>query len=373
MYYRYAPTTNLGLSPFEIIYGRSMIQNLDWDLVANEPSVLGPQQYAHEIRQKLAVLHQIALPNARDSAQRHRDRVNENATIPTYKVADKVLLSNPAIRVGDSAKLTTPFPGPFLVKEIRPSYDYILTDLTAGKTLPRCVPAERLRVFRERDKEARTDETEICLFEGKTKHRLITVKMLAADTTSCTADVLVNPTDSQLTPCNDVAKAIVRLAGEEFTQQCVERLTMHGPLEVAVPLFTGAGRLSSHVKKILHVVTPDTTKLPYATHALLAETTLTTAYYNCLIEADKHQDIQSIAQPILDVSASHFDMWTAAHAAAKDVVSFDENSAAAPGALQNNVYQVNIVCFGCFECCISTSITGWRAGNATADPRCGYC
>jgi hypothetical protein len=38
--------------------------------------------------------------------------------------------------------------------------------------LPRCVHAERLCVFRERDNEARKDETEICLFEGKTKHRL---------------------------------------------------------------------------------------------------------------------------------------------------------------------------------------------------------
>jgi hypothetical protein len=46
---------------------------------------------------------------------------------------------------------------------------------------------------------------------------------------------------------------------------------MHGPLEVAVSLFTGAGRLSSHVKKILHVVTPDTTKPPYATDALFVE------------------------------------------------------------------------------------------------------
>jgi O-acetyl-ADP-ribose deacetylase (regulator of RNase III) len=122
---------------------------------------------------------------------------------------------------------------------------------------------------------------------------------------------------------------------KEFTQQCVERISMHGPLEVAVPLFTGAGRLSSHVKKILHVVTPDTTKPPYATDALLAETTLTTAYYNCLMEADKQQDIQSITLPILGVSANRFDIWTAAHAAAKAVVSFDENSAAAPGALRN--------------------------------------
>jgi hypothetical protein len=63
-----------------------MIQNLDWDLLASEPPVLGPQQYAYEIRPKFAVLHQIALANARDSAQRHRDRVKQNATIPTYKV-----------------------------------------------------------------------------------------------------------------------------------------------------------------------------------------------------------------------------------------------------------------------------------------------
>jgi O-acetyl-ADP-ribose deacetylase (regulator of RNase III) len=201
--------------------------------------------------------------------------------------------------------------------------------------LPRCVHAERLRVFRERDNEARKDETEVCLFEGKTKHRLITVKILAADITACTADVLVNPTDSQFTSCNDVAKAIDRSAGEEYIQQCVERINMHGPLEIAVPVFTEAGRLSPHVKKILHVVTPDTTKPPYATDALLAETTLTTAYYNCLMEADKQRDIQSIALPILGVSANRFDIWTAAHAAAKAVVSFDENSAAAPGALRN--------------------------------------
>jgi hypothetical protein len=109
MYYRYAPTTNLALSPFEIIYGRTMVQNFDWNLVASEPPVLGPQQYAYEIRPNLEVLHQIALANARDSAQRHRDRVNQNATISMYKVGDKVLLPNPAIRVGDSAKLTPPF------------------------------------------------------------------------------------------------------------------------------------------------------------------------------------------------------------------------------------------------------------------------
>jgi hypothetical protein len=85
MYYRYAPMTNLGLSPFEIIYGRTMIQNSDWHLTASEPPVLGPHQYFYEIRPKLTILHQIELANARDNAQRHHDRVNQDVTIPTYK------------------------------------------------------------------------------------------------------------------------------------------------------------------------------------------------------------------------------------------------------------------------------------------------
>jgi hypothetical protein len=103
-------------------------------------------------------------------------------------------------------------------------------------------------------------------------------------------------------------------------------------------VFIGAGRLSSHVKKILHVVTPDTIKPPYATDALLAEITLTTTYYNCSMEADKQRDIQSITLPVLGVSANRFVIWTAAHAAAKAVVSFDENSAAAPGALRGIIF-----------------------------------
>jgi hypothetical protein len=75
MYYRYAPTSNLALSPFETIFGRPMIQNLDWDLTTEEPMVMGPEEYAKDIPPKLAILHQLAAQNARDSAERQRMRV----------------------------------------------------------------------------------------------------------------------------------------------------------------------------------------------------------------------------------------------------------------------------------------------------------
>jgi hypothetical protein len=57
-----------------------------------------------------------------------------------------------------------------------------------------------------------------------------------------------------------------------------------------------------------------------------------------LIKADKLQDIRSIILPIFGVSANRFDIRTAADAATKAVAWFDENSAAAPGALQKKTF-----------------------------------
>jgi hypothetical protein len=120
MHFRYAPTSNLALSPFETVFGRPMIQNLDWDLTREEPSVFAPQEYVKDIRPKLAILHQLAAQNARDSAERQRSRLNKDAVIPTYKQGDRVLLSNPVVKLGDSSKLTPKFTGLYSIEKVLP-------------------------------------------------------------------------------------------------------------------------------------------------------------------------------------------------------------------------------------------------------------
>jgi O-acetyl-ADP-ribose deacetylase (regulator of RNase III) len=129
-------------------------------------------------------------------------------------------------------------------------------------------------------------------------------------------------------------KRLVQLAGNEYLSECSELLRTHGPLEVSKPVFTNAGQLYPRVKQILHVVSPDVNKAPYDADELLAETTLNHAFYNCLCEADKHRDFQTLAIPVLGIRQDQFDPWTASHAAAKAIVAFNKDTAARPGTLR---------------------------------------
>jgi O-acetyl-ADP-ribose deacetylase (regulator of RNase III)/transposase InsO family protein len=335
MFYRYAPTSNLALSPFETIFGRPMIQNLDWELATEEATVMGPEEYAKDIRPKLAILHQLAAQNARDSAERQRVRVNNDAVMPTYKQGDRVLLSNPVVKLGDSSKLTPKFTGLYSIEMVLPGFNFVLNDLTSSKTLQRPVHAQRLRLYRERDEDTLQNDSEVCLFETKTKNRQIAVKIVVGDLLSRRSDVLVNPTDPHFKHTYDIAKGLVQMAGTEYLHDCCKVLRTQGPLEVSKPVFTNAGQLHPRVKQILHVVAPDVNEPPYDSDELLAETTLNHTFHNCLWEADKHRDFQILAIPMLGVRQDQFDPWTAGHAAAKAIIAFDNDTAHEPGTLRS--------------------------------------
>jgi hypothetical protein len=80
MAYRATTTTNTGLSPHKIVFGRPMkmkIDCIDWLLPTSETPVTSAEQYAREIAPKLEILHKIAMENAADSAGRHRIKHDE--------------------------------------------------------------------------------------------------------------------------------------------------------------------------------------------------------------------------------------------------------------------------------------------------------
>jgi hypothetical protein len=82
-------------------------------------------------------------------------------------------------------------------------------------------------------------------------------------------------------------------------------------------------------------VAPDVNEPPYDSDELLAETTLNHTFYNCLCEADKHRDFQTLALLMLVIRQDQFDPWTAAHAAAKTIIAFDNDTAYKPGTLRS--------------------------------------
>jgi hypothetical protein len=55
--------------------------------------------------------------------------------------------------------------------------------------------------------------------------------------------------------------------------------------------------------------------------------TLNHTFYNCFCEADKHGDLQTLAIPMLEYAKNQFDPWTAAHATAKAIIAFDNDTA----------------------------------------------
>jgi transposase InsO family protein len=92
MAYRAAATTNTGLSPYEVLFGKPMPLSIDWAVLAKEPLTASAEHYAREVGPKLEALYQVAVENATRSAARHASRHDRNAIAPNYAVGDKVLL-----------------------------------------------------------------------------------------------------------------------------------------------------------------------------------------------------------------------------------------------------------------------------------------
>jgi hypothetical protein len=119
MAYRATASTNTGLSPFEVVFGKTMPTTLDWSLLPVEPTAPSAQQYSREMGPKLKIFHQIAMENVADSAFRHGEGHNSEAKIPEYKTGDKVLLHDTVVKKGESGKLKLRYAGPFIITDCK--------------------------------------------------------------------------------------------------------------------------------------------------------------------------------------------------------------------------------------------------------------
>lgn len=79
--YRPTTTTDTGLSPHEVVLGRTMKMSVDWTLPTSDAPITSADQYAKQITPKLEILYKIAMENAANSARRHLLRHDQDATI----------------------------------------------------------------------------------------------------------------------------------------------------------------------------------------------------------------------------------------------------------------------------------------------------
>jgi transposase InsO family protein len=323
MGYRASATSNLGLSPFEIIFGRPMTLEVDWGLLS-EDSFSKPQEYAKEIAPKLEILHSIATRNAIDSAHYHRDRHNVDSTPPSYKVGDKVLLADSAIRRGESSKLKYKYTGPFIITDVLSGFNYRLQHILSGRDLRRPVHALRLRPLRELDNDYRPNLhfTSQPVLEFTTPFRKLQVKLFARDLTYAATDVILNVTDASLNPTTEAMTELFVTAGPPLQTACSAFRDTSNELQVGVPLVTTAGDLlPTHL--MIHVVLPDNTS------------NLTDVWLRCISTADRHDAAPvSLALPFPQEDGPPNAFWELAHLLANAVSRFDTETAIVNGSLR---------------------------------------
>ena len=336
---RCLPSCSSLLSPYEIIFGRRMITPIDLNLMVEQPTIDSSDMYARFIRPKLQVLYEIASGNARDSALRHSLIKNKEASPPKFQKGDKVLISNPVTKPGESAKLTQKYLGPFVIEEVHQGFNYILRDLVTGQQLRRRVHADRLRPFFERDSSmSNANETHVCLYEGKTLQRQLSVQVVVGDVAKMDCDVLVNPTNGRLNLRSDISAVIMRTAGEAARQECQQFLLNHRKLQDTQVLFTTAGALQPRVKAICHIVSPKLQSDSPNFDVLAADKSLCDSYLRCFKEIDSRAELASVAMPLLGSGSHGLDSWTISHAAIKALVQYDNETL--PGSLRRIVFVV---------------------------------
>ena len=172
MAYRATATSNLELSPHEVLFGRKMVIPVDWSILAEDPAVGDALAYAQAIRPKIEILQAIAMENARDSAHNAANRANKDSTTSSYQVGDKVLLFDPTNKVGESPKLQVKWSGPFFITESTGNFNYKLKNVNTGKEIRRAIHGSRLRAPNELNNDYRLqdDNKGLTLFEHATEN-----------------------------------------------------------------------------------------------------------------------------------------------------------------------------------------------------------
>ena len=341
--YRAAACTNTGLSPHEVVFGSPMPLAIDYSLLDGETISTNLADHAAIIRPKLEAIRQVAMENARLSAERHVSRHNLGADDPAFKVGDKILLHDPTTKKGENSKLKRRYTGPFVIVECLPNLNFKLRELSTGKSLQRPVHAGRMSLLRELDNDYRISNSDVAisLFRGQTARRKLEVQVQVGDILESQVEAIVNPANVNLRHEGGLAQHIARRAGLEMSSECNDHVNRSGPLAVGEPFLTSAGDLPAPIRYIIHVAGPDTRLPEYRQSPELVQSLLCNSFYNSLVLAENTPDVTAIALPAISGGVFGVDRWSVAQAAADAINRFDADTGDLPGSLKR-IYFVNL-------------------------------
>ena len=148
MAYRASAHETTKVSPYEMMFGRSV--NLPIDLVIGQPksNFIAPEyntEYVYELSKKLEQVHQFARKHIALSSNTMKRLYDRSTNFHKYNPGDAVWLYNPVRSKGLNPKLQRPWQGPFTVVER--INDVIYRIKKGPRTKPKIVHHDRLKLY----------------------------------------------------------------------------------------------------------------------------------------------------------------------------------------------------------------------------------
>ena len=146
--YRTSVQPSIGLSPFQLLYGRQACQpaNLEFSL-PRRPRFKDAHHYLADVRR--AQREAVELAEEFLAASQGRQSSNYPvAELKKFSVGDAVLLHDPAMRHGASYKLARPWKGPYVIEECLGRVNYLIRPAEGGRAS--VVHYNRLKKYKSR-------------------------------------------------------------------------------------------------------------------------------------------------------------------------------------------------------------------------------
>eukprot|EP00057_Strongylocentrotus_purpuratus_P026705 XP_011681179.1 PREDICTED: uncharacterized protein LOC105446277 [Strongylocentrotus purpuratus] len=170
---RETPSSSLGYSPFELLYGRNVRGPMDvlrelWTNDDVTPELKDEYEYVIELREKLVKSWELAQETLKGAAGKYKKYYDRNARNRKLDIGDQVLILLPT----DQNKLLLKWMGPFPVVGVKYDYDYIVDVKGVPKTyhinlLKKYFPREEVDLSVAGCFDMCTESSEVCEDSGE--------------------------------------------------------------------------------------------------------------------------------------------------------------------------------------------------------------
>ena len=143
-----------GFSPFQMLFGQEMRSPLDVTLDVDPVSKrlsASAEAYVQKLKKRVDLTLKIAKDSVETAQDKHKQQHDKRSKDPEFRLGQRVLVYNPKIPKGKSAKLHLKWTGPYYITDFEPNHTFGLHNSKTHKKLTSLIHANRLKPYEDPD------------------------------------------------------------------------------------------------------------------------------------------------------------------------------------------------------------------------------